>query len=281
MLKERTTYEIMSPEAVGIDGSRLVLGKHSGRHALRRRLAEMGYAHMVLYRFLFALIALVPLLATHKPSLDAREWRTTRGDATSLRELALAVATYFADSIRGCADPFSVRLLFSVLNGETPSLLDLADRPPAYDDVGRATKWGAIIPELENFASLMGESESLRSHIATRDARRARYHQLRRRSDVEEILSPPWTGESADRRTKPRVSIDRRGAPPLHAPTLTRSRYESVFLNLGNGRPLQIGEEVLTPVQVKGWYHAIFATANGEERMLSIDQLLKYEDAWV
>ncbi|HKO02744.1 MAG TPA: hypothetical protein VJ032_13675, partial [Thermoanaerobaculia bacterium] len=213
--------------------------------------------------------------------IDAREWRTTRGDATSLRELALAVATYFADSIRGCADPFSVRLLFSVLNGETPSLLDLADRPPAYDDVGRATKWGAIIPELENFASLMGESESLRSHIATRDARRARYHQLRRRSDVEEILSPPWTGESADRRTKPRVSIDRRGAPPLHAPTLTRSRYESVFLNLGNGRPLQIGEEVLTPVQVKGWYHAIFATANGEERMLSIDQLLKYEDAWV
>ena len=44
VLKERTTYEIMSPESVGIDGSRLVLGKHSGRHALRRRLEEMGYA---------------------------------------------------------------------------------------------------------------------------------------------------------------------------------------------------------------------------------------------
>src|SRR5437762_1622864 len=39
-------------------------------------LVEMGYAHMVLYRFLFALAALVPLLATHKPSLDAPEWRT-------------------------------------------------------------------------------------------------------------------------------------------------------------------------------------------------------------
>ncbi len=43
MLKERTTYEIMRPEQVGIDGSELVLGKHSGRHAFRERLARMGF----------------------------------------------------------------------------------------------------------------------------------------------------------------------------------------------------------------------------------------------
>jgi 2-isopropylmalate synthase len=43
VLKERTTYEIMRPEDVGVPGSRLVLGKHSGRHALRRRLEELGY----------------------------------------------------------------------------------------------------------------------------------------------------------------------------------------------------------------------------------------------
>ena len=43
MLKHASTYEIMSPEAVGADGSTLVLGKHSGRHALRRRLSAMGY----------------------------------------------------------------------------------------------------------------------------------------------------------------------------------------------------------------------------------------------
>ncbi|MBO8141686.1 MAG: 2-isopropylmalate synthase [Firmicutes bacterium] len=42
-LKERTTYEIMTPESVGIGQSRLVLGKHSGRHAFRVRLQEMGY----------------------------------------------------------------------------------------------------------------------------------------------------------------------------------------------------------------------------------------------
>ena len=43
MLKHASTYEIMSPEAVGADGSTLVLGKHSGRHALRKRLSAMGY----------------------------------------------------------------------------------------------------------------------------------------------------------------------------------------------------------------------------------------------
>jgi len=43
MLKERTAYEIMTPEQVGAPGSRMVLGKHSGRHALFSRYGELGY----------------------------------------------------------------------------------------------------------------------------------------------------------------------------------------------------------------------------------------------
>lgn len=43
MLKHNRTYEIMRPEDVGVSKSNLVLGKHSGRHALRARLVEMGY----------------------------------------------------------------------------------------------------------------------------------------------------------------------------------------------------------------------------------------------
>ena len=43
MLKERSTYEIMKPEDVGIPRTELVLGKHSGRHALRQRVADLGY----------------------------------------------------------------------------------------------------------------------------------------------------------------------------------------------------------------------------------------------
>jgi 2-isopropylmalate synthase len=43
MLKNKMTYEIMRPETVGINRSRLVLGKHSGRHALKVHLEEMGF----------------------------------------------------------------------------------------------------------------------------------------------------------------------------------------------------------------------------------------------
>jgi 2-isopropylmalate synthase len=43
MLKHQSTYEIMTPETVGLDRSRLVLGKHSGRHAFRVRLEEFGF----------------------------------------------------------------------------------------------------------------------------------------------------------------------------------------------------------------------------------------------
>ena len=43
MLKERSTYEIMRPEDVGVSKTDLVLGKHSGRHALKDRAEELGY----------------------------------------------------------------------------------------------------------------------------------------------------------------------------------------------------------------------------------------------
>jgi 2-isopropylmalate synthase len=42
-LKERTTYEIIDPKSVGVPEGKLVLGKHSGRHALKARLEDLGF----------------------------------------------------------------------------------------------------------------------------------------------------------------------------------------------------------------------------------------------
>jgi 2-isopropylmalate synthase len=42
VLKERTTYEIMDATTVGLDANSIVLGKHSGRHALQQALSELG-----------------------------------------------------------------------------------------------------------------------------------------------------------------------------------------------------------------------------------------------
>lgn len=44
MLKNRLTYEIMTPESIGRRGTEIVIGKHSGRHALSAKLKELGYA---------------------------------------------------------------------------------------------------------------------------------------------------------------------------------------------------------------------------------------------
>ena len=46
MLKNRETYEIMTPESVGVKKTSLVMGKHSGRHAFKDKLSDLGYAEV-------------------------------------------------------------------------------------------------------------------------------------------------------------------------------------------------------------------------------------------
>ncbi len=43
ILKKRQTYEIMDPKSIGLSGTQLVMGKHSGRHAFRERLKQLGF----------------------------------------------------------------------------------------------------------------------------------------------------------------------------------------------------------------------------------------------
>jgi len=43
VLKNKTTYEIMEPATIGLEANRLIMGKHSGRHAFRDRLKTLGY----------------------------------------------------------------------------------------------------------------------------------------------------------------------------------------------------------------------------------------------
>ena len=43
VLKERTTYEIMTPESIGLGGSKMVLGRHTGRHGFTERCKQLGF----------------------------------------------------------------------------------------------------------------------------------------------------------------------------------------------------------------------------------------------
>lgn len=62
-------------------------------------------------------------------------------DANALRPIAARVFSYFRRAIARVADPFSLRLIAAVISGRAPSYLDLDERPPEYDDVGRLCRW--------------------------------------------------------------------------------------------------------------------------------------------
>lgn len=75
---------------------------------------------------------------------DRQVWSTPFG-RLSLRAIALRVFDAFRDSIRRAADPLSYRVAARILSGAAPSWLDDADRPAAYDDVGRGTLMPAAL----------------------------------------------------------------------------------------------------------------------------------------
>jgi 2-isopropylmalate synthase len=64
VIKHRQTYEIMTPEDVGVPSSQLILGKHSGRHAFAKRLKELG--HEVSTKELKRIFDLFKILADKK-----------------------------------------------------------------------------------------------------------------------------------------------------------------------------------------------------------------------
>jgi hypothetical protein len=113
--------------------------------------------------------------------LDDPVWKTRDGRTMSLRTMGRLVAWSFRRSIRRYSDPFSFRLLFAVLSGRAPSLLELADRPGAYEDVGRLCRWGAVLPALTAKATgrdvgpLVWSAGSFAEFRSSRDRERGQY----------------------------------------------------------------------------------------------------------
>jgi hypothetical protein len=118
----------------------------------------------------------------------------------------------------------------------------------------------------------------------------------RRRGDTPGKLVPARTdNEYVDRRgtsllrqkttERRRRAADRRKkhyAVPFPDRRLTRSAYEQVFLKLVSGGRLRVGNDVYRPIGMKGWYHAIFRRdSDGQERLLTIDQLLQKMNDWI
>ncbi len=73
-------------------------------------------------------------------------WRMTDGRQLTLREVAGLITREFWRSIRRISDPFTFRLIGSVVRGRAPSLLELPDRPEEYEDIGRKCVWDELFP---------------------------------------------------------------------------------------------------------------------------------------
>ena len=78
--------------------------------------------------------------------VDGEKWTTRRGERMSLREMAGRTTRLFWASISALGDPLSLKLIAAVMHGRAPSLLELDDRPAAYDDVGRLCTWNDLFP---------------------------------------------------------------------------------------------------------------------------------------
>jgi 2-isopropylmalate synthase len=93
ILKDRRTYEIMRPEDVGVTATTLVLGKHSGRHAVQKRCEQMGFS---LSRFEIDQVyrRMIALADAHKTVSDAE-----------LREIVDQVCASEAAGVSGTARP--------------------------------------------------------------------------------------------------------------------------------------------------------------------------------
>ncbi|HUO86180.1 MAG TPA: hypothetical protein VM617_02215, partial [Thermoanaerobaculia bacterium] len=79
-------------------------------------------------------------------SPDAEVWPVD-GVPRSLREIGGDVYRVFRPAIRRVSEPFTRKLLDILLLRHGPLLLDLTERPPSYDDVGRLCRWDELFPE--------------------------------------------------------------------------------------------------------------------------------------
>jgi len=147
--------------------------------------------------------------------INAPTWTTQYGRKRSLRQMGKQVAWYFRRSIRAYSDPFSFRLLFAILDGRAPSMLELIDRPTAYDDVGHLCRWGMVIHELKNYHAEMDlmrpkrgawEKLSIDDHIVERQ--KARAFQSRELDSVN--MKDPKAVPILPRPRKHRVQLSRR-----------------------------------------------------------------------
>jgi 2-isopropylmalate synthase len=137
MLKNRNTYEIMTPDMVGVPKTKIILGRHSGRHGLKARLIELGYK--VTEEHLDRLYILFTELADKKKEVYDDDLRVLMGDELFEENLHLHLEQIQVHSGSHAIPTASIRIK---LNDELISESATGDGPvdAVFNSIDRALK---------------------------------------------------------------------------------------------------------------------------------------------
>ncbi len=146
ILKERTTYEIMTPETIGLGGSRMVLGRHTGRHGFADRCKQLGYkltkeeVEQAYQRFL--------LIADKKKEVFDEDVAALVSDEIRVVEQVYVLDYLHVASGTGTLPTASVKIR---VRGETKIAVAFGDGPvdAAYEAIRQAMD---LRPKLEEYS---------------------------------------------------------------------------------------------------------------------------------
>ncbi len=157
ILKERTTYEIMTPETIGLGGSRMVLGRHTGRHGFVDRCKQLGFnltdseVEAAYQRFLE--------IADKKKEVFDEDIAAIIGDEIHVVEHVYELKYLHVASGTGTLPTASVKIM---VGEELRQAAAWGDGPvdAAYEAIREAT---GLSPKLENYSirALTGGKEAL------------------------------------------------------------------------------------------------------------------------
>ncbi len=157
MLKHRETYEIMTPESVGVPGSKMVLGRHSGKHGFKSRCNELGFE--LTNEQLDQAFELFMELADKKKEIFDEDIMALLKDEMPNVEESIKLDYLQVSSGTGTLPSATVRIIY---NGKTMQEAAWGDGPvdAAYNAIRRAS---GLSPVLENYSikAVTSSSEAL------------------------------------------------------------------------------------------------------------------------
>ena len=127
MLKNKNTYEIMTPESVGVSKSSLVMGKHSGRHAFKDKLISLGYADLT-DDVIENAFGKFKILADKKKHIYDEDIIALVDDSLVLDKKANTIVLKSLKVFAGTGEPQRAEMKLDV-NGEIKSATETGDGP--------------------------------------------------------------------------------------------------------------------------------------------------------